>query len=147
MSKHMNPVIHFEMPAGDLERVQAFYRSVFGWRTQPLGPEAGNFVLAFTTDTDTNRIPRKVGIVNGGFYPRRGPDEHIKLTILVPDLRAAMKDVERAGGRVVGGMQNPGEPDDMPGLGLFVNIIDPEGNCVTLHEDRSGATPPGWDEQ
>jgi predicted enzyme related to lactoylglutathione lyase len=146
MSQNMNPVIHFEIPAGDLERVQKFYTNVFGWRTQALGPEMGGFVLAFTTETDENRIPKKVGIVNGGFYARRGADEHIKLTVLVPDIRAAMQAVERAGGRVVGGTQNPPEPDEMPGIGLFVNIVDPEGNCITLHEDRSGVTPPGWDE-
>lgn len=94
MSKTMNPVIHFEMPAKDVDRVQTFYEDVFGWRTEALGPEAGGFALAFTTDTDENRIPKKIGIINGGFYPRSGPDEHIKLTILVPDIRAAMKKVE-----------------------------------------------------
>jgi predicted enzyme related to lactoylglutathione lyase len=146
MSSDMSPVIHFEMPATDMARIQRFYHSVFGWKIQQLGPELGGFALAFSTETDENRIPRKIGIIHGGFYPRRSPDEHIKLTILVSDLHATMKSVERAGGRVVGGMQNPDGPDDMPGLGLFVNITDPEGNCVTIHEDRSGVRPPGWDE-
>jgi predicted enzyme related to lactoylglutathione lyase len=26
-----NPVVHFEMPYEDAERLQAFYRSAFGW--------------------------------------------------------------------------------------------------------------------
>jgi predicted enzyme related to lactoylglutathione lyase len=68
------------------------------------------------------------------------------LTILVPDIRAARKKVEGAGGQVLGGMGKPGEPDEMSGVGLFVTIVDPEGNRMTLHEDRSGVTPPGWDE-
>jgi hypothetical protein len=57
MSRNMNPVIHFEMPANDMDRVQAFYKDVFGWRTQALGPGAGGFVLAFTTDSDETASP------------------------------------------------------------------------------------------
>jgi uncharacterized protein len=45
----MDPVIHFEMPAEDGDRVREFYESAFGWQTTPLGPEMGDFVLAFTT--------------------------------------------------------------------------------------------------
>jgi hypothetical protein len=43
-------------------------------------------------------------------------------------------------------MRDPGEPHEMPGVGLFIGIADSEGNRLTLHEDRSGLTPPGWDE-
>ena len=27
----MNPVVHFEMPASNMERAKAFYEKVFGW--------------------------------------------------------------------------------------------------------------------
>ena len=42
MSK-MNPVIHFEMPAEDKKRMSDFYTNVFGWQTQQLGPEMGEY--------------------------------------------------------------------------------------------------------
>src|SRR6185503_16776964 len=128
-STKMDPVIHFEMPAEDRERVRKFYESAFGWQTTPLGPEAGNFVLAFTTEVDENRVPKSIGAINGGFYERTKPDEHIKLTILVDDIREAMKKVEAAGGKVLG------EPFELLGVGLFVSFIDTEGNIVTINQD------------
>jgi hypothetical protein len=48
----MNPVVHFEMPARDRERMVDFYTRVFGWRAQQLGPEMGDYVVVTTTDTD-----------------------------------------------------------------------------------------------
>ena len=38
MSK-VNPVVHFEMPYDDRERMAKFYQSAFGWQTQMLGEE------------------------------------------------------------------------------------------------------------
>lgn len=48
----MNPVVHFEMPAEDRKRMADFYTKVFGWKTQQLGEDMGNYVLATTTDSD-----------------------------------------------------------------------------------------------
>jgi predicted enzyme related to lactoylglutathione lyase len=130
MSKKMDPVIHFEMPAKDQERVRKFYESAFGWQTTPFGPEAGDFVLAFTIETDEKtRMPKKRGAINGGFYKKTKPDEHVRLTILVEDIREAMKKVEAAGGKVLG------EPIEMPGVGLFATFTDTEGNLATLNQD------------
>jgi uncharacterized protein len=130
MSKKMDPVIHFEMPAEDSERVRKFYEGAFGWHTTPLGPEAGNFVLAFTIETDEKtRMPKKRGAINGGFYKKTEPDQHVKLTILVEDIQEAMKKIEAAGGKVLG------EPFELPGVGLFVSFIDTEGNLATINQD------------
>ena len=134
MSRKMNPVIHFEIPATDMERVQKFYQSAFGWQTEPMGPEMGNFVLAFTSESDKNRTPVKPGAINGGFYEKTQQDQQVKLTILVDDIREAMKQIEAAGGKVIGG-QNPGEPDEVPGVGMFAAFQDPEGNLVSIYED------------
>jgi uncharacterized protein len=130
MSSKMDPVIHFEMPAEDRERVRRFYESAFGWQTTPLGPETADFVLAFTIETDEKtRMPKKRGAINGGFYKKTKPDQHTKLTILVDDIREAMKKVGAAGGKVLG------EPFEMPGVGLFATFIDTEGNLATLYQD------------
>jgi hypothetical protein len=130
MSNKMDPVIHFEMPVQDTERVRKFYESAFGWQTTPLGPEAGDFVLAFTIETDEKtRLPKKRGAINGGFYKKTAPDENIRLTILVDDIREAMNKIEAAGGKVLG------EPFELPGVGLFVTFIDTEGNVATINQD------------
>lgn len=126
----MDPVIHFEMPASDTERVRKFYESAFGWQTTPLGPDTGGFVLAFTIETDEeSRMPKKRGAINGGFYKKTEPDQHVRLTILVEDIRDAMEKVTAAGGKLVGDMQ------EMPGVGLFASFLDTEGNVVTLNQD------------
>ena len=126
----MDPVIHFEMPANDPDRVRKFYESAFGWQTTPLGPETGDFVLAFTSETDEEtRMPKKRGAINGGFYRKTAPDQHVRLTILVEDIQEAMKKVESAGGQPVGEVQ------EMPGVGLFASFLDTEGNLLTLNQD------------
>jgi predicted enzyme related to lactoylglutathione lyase len=69
--KKMNPVVHFEMPAEDRKRMSDFYSNVFGWQTQMLGEEMGNYVTVATTETDENRMPKTPGAINGGFYPKK----------------------------------------------------------------------------
>ncbi len=59
--RHMDPVVHFEMPAENKKRMTDFYTDVFGWRTQMLGPEMGDYVLATTTESDENGRPKKPG--------------------------------------------------------------------------------------
>jgi predicted enzyme related to lactoylglutathione lyase len=135
-SSKMDPVIHFEMPAEDTARVRTFYECAFGWQITPLGPEMGDFVLAFTIEPDAKtRMPKKRGAINGGFFKKTKPDDHVRLTILVDDIQEAMKRVEAAGGRVLGGGQKPGEPFELPGVGLFATFIDTERNLATLYQD------------
>ena len=43
-----NPVVHFEMGYEDKDRMCRFYESVFGWKTERMGPEMGNYVVATT---------------------------------------------------------------------------------------------------
>ena len=66
----MNPVVHFEMPTQDKQRMVAFYAKTFGWKAQMLGPEMGDYVLVTTTETDGNSRPKTPGAINGGFYPK-----------------------------------------------------------------------------
>ncbi len=123
----MNSVVHFEMPFDDRERMVKFYRQAFGWRTQLLGQEMGNYVLATTTETDDGR-PKTPGTINGGFYQRRAdwPAQHPSVVIAVEDVIQAMKKVGAAGGKVLG------EPMEIPGVGQYVSFEDTEGNRVAM---------------
>ncbi len=137
----MNPVVHFEMPAEDTNRMKDFYSKTFGWNFNQLGPEMGNYVVVDTSDSD-KKGPRQKGMINGGFYPRTQPDQAPSVVIAVEDIRAHMKKVEEAGGKVQGGMK-PGEPDNIPGVGLFIAFIDTEGNRVgMLQPTGEMAIPP-----
>ena len=123
----MNPVVHFEMPYDDRNRMAKFYGSAFGWQAQMLGDDMGNYVVVTTTETDESG-PKTAGRINGGFFPKRPdwPAQHPSVVIAVDDIRAAMKKVTEAGGRVLG------EPVEIPGVGPYVSFFDTEGNRVSM---------------
>jgi uncharacterized protein len=128
----MNPVVHFEMPYEDKNRMADFYAKAFGWQNQILGPEMGNYVVATTSEMDEEtKFPKKPGMINGGFFERNKENQCPSVVIGVGDIKEAMKQVEEAGGKVLGG-RTPGEPDDIPGVGLYASFIDTEGNRVSM---------------
>ena len=124
----MNPVVHFEMPAEDRKRMAGFYTEVFGWKTELLGEDMGNYVLATTTETDETGRPKTPGAINGGFFPKSDemPGQYPSVVIAVENIQEQMKNVEKAGGKVLG------EPMDIPGGGLYVSFVDTEGNRVSM---------------
>lgn len=123
----MNPVVHFEMPYDDAQRMSSFYAGAFGWQPQALGAAMGDYVLAVTAPTENGR-PTQPGTINGGFFPRKPdwPAQHPSLVIAVDDIRAAMARVAAAGGTVLG------EPMPIPGVGEYVSFMDTEGNRVSM---------------
>jgi hypothetical protein len=133
MSK-MNPVVHFEMPAEDRKRMIDFYSKTFGWEANQLGAEMGNYVVVMTDKSDKNG-PLEKGRINGGFFQKTKDNQYPSVVIAVDDIRLAMKKVEEAGGKVLGA-QKPGEPDDIPGVGLYVSIVDTEGNRVGMLQPK-----------
>ncbi len=123
----MNPVVHFEMPCKDRDRVAAFYNTAFGWKMHNLGEEMDNYVLAETGETGENGRPKEPGVINGGFYPE-SPEAapHPSVVIAVADIVQAMAAVTKAGGTVLG------EPHAIPGIGQYVAFVDTEGNRASI---------------
>jgi uncharacterized protein len=131
--KKADPVVHFEMPVEDRERMAKFYEEAFGWQAQMLGEEFGNYVLVTTADeVDKDGVPKKPGIINGGFYPKdlNNPAQYPTVVIAVNDIKRAMKKIEQAGGKILG------EPMEIPGYGLYVSFFDSEGNRASIMEAR-----------
>ena len=127
VSKKMNPVVHFEMPATDRKRMADFYAKTFGWQTQMMGPEMSDYVVVTTTESDENG-PKKPGAINGGFFLKKDdwPAQNPSIVISVDDIKASVKDVTKAGGKVLG------EPMEIPGVGQYVSFVDTEGNRVSM---------------
>lgn len=100
----MNPVVHFEMPYENRERLVKFYKKAFGWQMRKLGQEMGDYVTATTTATDENRMIKTPGNINGGFFPKKSdqPAQYPSVVIAVDDIKKAMKKVSDAGGKVLG---------------------------------------------
>jgi predicted enzyme related to lactoylglutathione lyase len=122
----MNPVIHFEMPAEDRTRMAKFYSGVFGWQTQMMGEDFGNYVTVSTTDTGPDGRPTTPGAINGGFYPKTADAPTTSVVIGVDDIKAHAKKVAAAGGKLLG------DPVEIPGIGWYVSFIDTEGNRLSM---------------
>jgi predicted enzyme related to lactoylglutathione lyase len=115
------------MPYEQRERMASFYQNAFGWQMQMLGEQMGNYVLATTTEMN-GRFPKDPGRINGGFFQKNPdwPGQQPSVVIAVDDIQAAMKQVKKAGGEVLG------EPMEIPGVGQYVAFFDTERNRVSM---------------
>lgn len=127
-----NPVVHFEMPYKDPTRVSKFYEEAFGWQMNNTGEDMGGYVVALTTDVDDKtQRPKDPGAINGGFYNvSKSPYKYPSIVIAVDDLAKAVEDVKKAGGEILGEIQ------DIPGIGLWVSFKDSEGNRVSMLQPK-----------
>ena len=123
----MDAVVHFEMPAEDRRRMASFYERAFGWKTQMLGADMGDYVLATTAESDI-KPGAPAGAINGGFFPKKSdwPAQYPSIVIAVDNVESAMARVEKEGGKVIG------EPMQIPGIGRYVSFFDTEGNRVSM---------------
>ena len=122
-----NPVVHFEMPYEDHQRVSNFYSKVFGWNMHKLGSDMDNYILAGTAEMDENMMIKKPGSINGGFFLKK-PDLPLypSVVISVDNIQEAMRRVQGTGGKV------EGKPVEIPGIGQYVPFTDTEGNHVGI---------------
>ena len=109
------PIVYFELAGPDVAALKNFYASVFGWTI--------NANAAIDADS--------AGGLRGGI--RQDPPEKV-LYLGVPDIVAALKQIEAAGGKVV-------VPRTVvPGVVTFALFTDPAGNRMGLAESGSFGT-------
>jgi uncharacterized protein len=128
----MAGVVHFEIPADDKERANAFYESAFGWNLSPM--QEMDYTIAITTPSDQQTgMPSAPGAINGALFPRTDNLRTPIITIDVEDMDAALAQVESAGGSVAQAK------DAVPGMGYFAYFKDTEGNIMGLWQTDSSA--------
>ena len=129
----MSKVVHFEIPAEDLDRARKFYGAVFGWtlQTTPM-PGGGEYTSVVTTPVnEQTQIPTEPGAINGGMMERSATTPAPVITIDVDAIDVALKNVEAEGGTTV-------QPrTEIPGMGAFAYFKDSEGNVMGLWETIS----------
>jgi predicted enzyme related to lactoylglutathione lyase len=122
----MGKVVHFEIPADDVQRAKDFYGSIFGWQLDDM--PAMDYTLVRTVDVDEQQLPKEPGAINGGMMKRSADTPSPVLTIDVASIDEALKEIEAQGGSVV-------RPrTEIPGMGAFAYFTDPEGNTLGLWE-------------
>jgi predicted enzyme related to lactoylglutathione lyase len=121
-------VVHFEIPLDNVERGHKFYRETFGWKVNAI-PEM-DYALVQTTASDEEGAPTTPGTINGGLAKRKDPVTSPVITIMVDDIAAAQKQVEKNGGKVIQEKTPIGDGS----MGFSGYFRDTEGNIVGLFQ-------------
>jgi hypothetical protein len=109
---------HLEIPADDPAAVIPFYAGVFGWNIQPM--EGMDDYHAFMTGPGNS----------GGAIGKRGASvsDRLRVYIDVTSIDDALEAAARLGGSV------RESKTEIPGMGWFAVIADPEGGEMALYQ-------------
>ncbi len=122
-------VVHFEIPADEVERAQKFYGELFGWKIEKFtGPTPMEY-----WEVTTGAEKGEMGSLGGGMMKRQMPEQHITIYIEVPSVDEYTGKVKRLGGQVVF------PKAAVPGMGYFAVCLDPENNGFGIWETNPKA--------
>jgi predicted enzyme related to lactoylglutathione lyase len=113
----MAKVEHFEIPADDISRAQAFYSEVLGFTYQPWNEEMGML-----------NSPSGEGI-NGDLH-QRGTAPHPTVVFTVDNLEQTIEAATARGGELVGSIQPLTEKS------RWAYIRDSEGNLIGIYDQQ-----------
>jgi predicted enzyme related to lactoylglutathione lyase len=119
-------VVHFEIPADDIERASAFYRSAFSWDVTSM--EGMNY-WGLTTTPSNDDGPLSSGAINGGMFEKEAELRTPIITIDVDDIDGALARIEELGGTTVQAKV------DVAGMGFSAYFTDSEGNLMGLWQN------------
>lgn len=126
----MPTIVHFEIPADNLQRARTFYGDLLGWKIEkyedPNNPSSMEYWLITTTDEKGEKA------LMGGMMQREQPQQQILNYIDVPSIDEYASKVEKLGGKVVL------PRSAVPTMGYFAVCLDTENNTFALWEtDRN----------
>ncbi|HEY9757739.1 MAG TPA: VOC family protein [Oculatellaceae cyanobacterium] len=118
-------IIHFEIPANDVEKVKKFYSDLFGWKIEKLPTMEYYSVTTVPMDEKGNLL--RPG-VNGGLYKREQAMQQPVNYIYVESVDEYSQKVTSLGGKIVVPKM------EVQGMGWFALAQDPEGNTFGIFE-------------
>jgi uncharacterized protein len=132
----MPTIVHFEIPADDVERAKKFYTDLFGWkiekwpRTNSGNNSSSNmeYLIISTTDSKGNNVS-----IGGGMMKRQEPHQRITNFIDVSSVDGYSSKIEKLGGKVVVSKMA------VPGMGYFAVCHDTENNGFGIWETDESA--------
>lgn len=125
----MDKVVHFEIPAEDLERSKKFYAEVFGWKLNDI-PEMKYITIETAATDPETRMIKEIGSINGGMMQRADKIKNPVITIDVADIDSAMAKVKQNGGEEVMAKMEVGD------MGWASYFKDTEGNILGLWQNK-----------
>jgi len=120
-------IVHFEIPADDVEKLRKFYSELFGWKIEKM-PGPVEYWTIETVPVDEKGMPIRPG-VNGGMMKKQQPEHKPVNYIAVESVDEYSKKIEELGGKVVTPKQ------EVPGIGWWALALDPEGNLFAIFEN------------
>ncbi len=127
-----NPIVHFEMPADNVERAIKFYKDIFGWEINKFEMPDGDYYIVRTTEVDDKMVPTTPGAINGGLMQRKNPGQPFMNYIHVESIDKMLKIIEKNGGKISMEKQEIGKD-----MGWIAAFQDTEGNLMGLHEMKN----------
>ncbi len=91
-------VVHFEIPADNLERAKAFYQKAFGWDINQY-PGMEYHMLGTTPVDQKTQQPTEPGAINGGMTKRKNEVKTTVRTIDVADIESSLKSIDKLSGK------------------------------------------------
>jgi predicted enzyme related to lactoylglutathione lyase len=122
-------IVHFEIPAKDVEKLQKFYSELFGWKIEK-APGPIPYWTIETVPIDENMMPLRPG-VNGGIYQKVDSEQKPVNYISVESIDECLRNIETSGGTIVQGKQ------EVTGVGWVAVALDPEGNQFAIMQPMS----------
>jgi predicted enzyme related to lactoylglutathione lyase len=120
-------IVHFEIPAYDLEKMRSFYSRIFGWKIEKYGEM--DYWTIETVPTDDKGNPTRPG-VNGGMMKKQNPDHKAVNYILVESVEEYSRKIEENGGKIIV------PKTEVPNIGWWAMALDPEGNQFAIMESK-----------
>ncbi|HVL88124.1 MAG TPA: VOC family protein [Candidatus Thermoplasmatota archaeon] len=125
----MDPVVHFEIPADNVERAKKFYASLFGWQLNDV--PGMDYTLANTTPVGADQRPTTPGAINGGMMKRQSAQQRTNVVIKVKSIDATLPRIVQEGGKIAM------EKTPVADMGFTAYFQDPEGNVLGLWQDAT----------
>ena len=117
-------IVHFEIPAQDVEKLKQFYEEVFGWKIiQYSGPI--DYWVIQTVPVDADGMPLRSG-VNGGMFRKQQPEIKPINYFAVESINDYLTKILKLGGKIISPKQ------EVPNVGWIATAEDPEGNQFAL---------------
>ncbi len=117
-------VVHFEIPANDVEKLKAFYTELFGWKIKKYAGPIEYWTIE-TVPVDKKMEPARPG-VNGGLFKKEHPENKPVNYISVESIDKYIDKVKALGGRILQQKQ------EVPGVGWVAIALDPEHNQIAM---------------
>jgi len=116
-------LMHFEIPANDVDKLKRFYEEVFGWKiVQASGPI--EYWVIQTVPVGKDGMLARPG-VNGGMYKKQVPESK-PVNYSVESISDFLEKIVKLGGKVTQPKQ------EVPEIGWIAAAEDPEGDIFAL---------------